>query len=80
VNWDVQKNVWDYIFSKDCCPVNFTETPLIVTEPYFNFPSIQEAMTEIFFEEYECTSLLRINGKDNMIVPSRIVMGYKWAF
>ncbi|KDR12327.1 actin-related protein 6 [Zootermopsis nevadensis] len=64
VNWDVQKNVWDYIFSKECCPVNFTEAPLIVTEPYFNFPSVQEAMTEIFFEEYECTSLLRINAGD----------------
>ncbi|XP_069686641.1 actin-related protein 6 isoform X2 [Periplaneta americana] len=64
VNWDVQKNVWDYIFSKECCPVNFIETPLIVTEPYFNFPSVQEAMTEIFFEEYECNYLLRINAGD----------------
>jgi len=35
---------------------------VIVTEPIFNFPSIQEAMTEIFFEEYECHSLLRINA------------------
>lgn len=68
MNWDVQKNVWDYIFSKECCPVNFTETPLIVTEPYFNFTSIQEAMTEIFFEEYECKSLLRINGKDKVTI------------
>uniref|UniRef100_A0A1B6G3R9 Actin-related protein 6 n=1 Tax=Cuerna arida TaxID=1464854 RepID=A0A1B6G3R9_9HEMI len=64
VNWDVQKNVWDYIFSKDCCYGNFSETPLIVTEPYFNFPSVQEAMSEIFFEEYECQSLLRINAGD----------------
>lgn len=62
VNWDIQKTIWDHIFGKDCCPVNFNETPLIVTEPYFNFPSVQEAMTEIFFEEYECQSLLRING------------------
>lgn len=64
VNWDIQKTIWDYMFGKDCCPVNFTETPLIVTEPYFNFPSIQEAMTEIFFEEYECQALLRINAGD----------------
>lgn len=64
VNWDTQKSVWDYIFSKDCCPVNFNETPLIVTEPLFNFASIQEAMTEMFFEEYECQSLLRINATD----------------
>ncbi|XP_075228741.1 actin-related protein 6 isoform X2 [Lycorma delicatula] len=62
VNWGVQKTVWDYIFSKECCPVNFAETPLIVTEPFFNFNSIQEAMNEIFFEEYECQSILRISG------------------
>ncbi|XP_046996293.1 actin-related protein 6 isoform X1 [Schistocerca americana] len=64
INWDVQKNVWDYIFSNECCPVNFSETPLVVTEPYLNFSSIQEAMTEIFFEEYECQALLRINAGD----------------
>ena len=60
-NWDVQKTVWDYIFSKDCCPVNLSHTSMVVTEPPFNFPSVQEAMAEIFFEEYEVASLLRIN-------------------
>lgn len=64
LNWDTQKTIWDYMFSKDCCSVNFNETPLIVTEPLFNFASIQEGMTEIFFEEYECQSLLRINSTD----------------
>lgn len=61
VNWDIQKTVWDYIFSKECCPVNLSQLSVVVTEPPFNFASIQEAMTEIFFEEYECHSLLRIN-------------------
>lgn len=64
INWDTQKTVWDYMFSKECCPVNFSDTPLIITEPLFNFSSIQEAITEIFFEEYDCTSLLRINATD----------------
>ncbi|XP_046425645.1 actin-related protein 6 [Neodiprion fabricii] len=62
INWDIQKTVWDYILSKECCPANLSQMPTIVTEPLFNFPSIQEAMTEIFFEEYECQSLLRINA------------------
>lgn len=62
VNWDVQKTVWDYIFSKECCPVNLNQLSVIATEPLFNFPTVQEAMTEIFFEEYECQSLLRINA------------------
>lgn len=38
--------------------------PVIVTEPQFNFPSIQEAMTEIFFEEYECDQYLRTTAAD----------------
>ncbi|XP_025422340.1 actin-related protein 6-like isoform X1 [Sipha flava] len=62
LNWDIQKTVWDYIFSKDCCKANFSEMPLIVTEPYFNFSTIQEGMTEIFFEEYEFQALLRTNA------------------
>lgn len=36
---------------------------MIVTEPYLNFTSTQEALSEIFFEEYEVDALLRINGK-----------------
>ncbi|XP_034935452.1 actin-related protein 6 isoform X2 [Chelonus insularis] len=71
VNWDIQKTVWDFLFSKDCCNVNLSEMPLIVTEPLFNFGPIQETMTEIFFEEYECQSLLLINS------PTLSYMNYK---
>lgn len=62
INWDVQKTIWDYIFSKECCSVNLNQTPVIFTEPPFNFPSNQEALEEIFFEEFDCHSLLRINA------------------
>lgn len=63
INWDIQKTVWDYIFSEEWCKADFYEMPLIATEPYFNFSSIQEGITEMFFEEYEFQSLLRTNGK-----------------
>lgn len=63
INWDVQKTVWDYMFGQDCCSVDFSN-PFIITEPQFNFSSIQEAITEIFFEEYECESLLRTTAAD----------------
>lgn len=62
-NWEVQKNVYDYIFSTEF-PVNFNETKLIITEPIFNFPSIQEAMVEIFFEEYDCCALAKTTAPD----------------
>lgn len=43
--------------------VDFNETNIIVTEPYFNFNSVQEAMNEIFFEEYAFKSVLKTNRK-----------------
>lgn len=62
-NWEVQKNVYDYIFSTEF-PINFSDTKLIITEPLFNFPIIQEAMIEIFFEEYDCCSLAKTTAPD----------------
>ncbi|KFM71067.1 Actin-related protein 6, partial [Stegodyphus mimosarum] len=61
VNWEVEKQVWDYIFGNDVYNVDFKETCLIVTEPYFNFLSMQESMTEILFEDYKFHSILRVN-------------------
>ncbi|XP_055373508.1 actin-related protein 6 isoform X2 [Condylostylus longicornis] len=59
VNYDVQKTVWDFMFSPDGVGINLAEKVLIVTEPQFNFESNQEAMTEIFFEEYEIEGIYR---------------------
>lgn len=42
--------------------VDFADTSIVITEPYFNFSSIQESMNEILFEEYQFQSALRING------------------
>lgn len=43
--------------------VDFADTSIVITEPYFNFSSIQESMNEILFEEYQFQSALRINGE-----------------
>ncbi|XP_019865925.2 actin-related protein 6 isoform X2 [Aethina tumida] len=60
--WDVQKPIWDYTFSKNVCPIN--DLPVIMTQPVFNFKSIQECMDELFFEEYEVSSMFRANPTD----------------
>lgn len=52
------------MFSSECCKVNFPETTLIITEPQFNFQSIQEAIIEIFFEEYECDLLSKTTSAE----------------
>ncbi|KAG9490571.1 hypothetical protein GDO78_006089 [Eleutherodactylus coqui] len=41
--------------------VDFVESNIIITEPYFNFSSIQESMNEILFEEYQFQAALRVN-------------------
>ncbi|KAL1517511.1 hypothetical protein ABEB36_001266 [Hypothenemus hampei] len=55
--WEVQKPVWDHVFSKNVCPIE--DNPVILTQPLFNFKSIQDCIDEIFFEEYEVTNLFR---------------------
>nr|KAF6493390.1 actin related protein 6 [Rousettus aegyptiacus] len=62
VNWDVQRQVWDYLFGKEMYQVDFLDTNVIITEPYFNFTSIQESMNEILFEEYQFQAVLRVNA------------------
>nr|KAG5711220.1 hypothetical protein BaRGS_004864 [Batillaria attramentaria] len=62
VNWDIERQVWDHMFGKDCCKVDFNETTLVVTEPCLNFQSIQEAMTEVLFEEYQFKAIYRCNA------------------
>lgn len=42
--------------------VDFADTSVVITEPYFNFTSIQESMNEILFEEYQFQAALRVNG------------------
>ena len=61
LNWDVQKTIWDYLFGKEKYNIGSKST-VVLTEPLLNFTSIQEATSEVFFEEYEVDSLLRING------------------
>lgn len=60
MNWDIQRQVWDYIFSEDCLHIKPQDVDLIFTEPMYNFPSIQDTINEIFFEEYRFKSVLRL--------------------
>lgn len=51
--------------------MDFNETGLVVTEPYFNFTSITEAMSEIFFEEYQFKSVFKCNRKLPLLLSYR---------
>ncbi|XP_063919057.1 actin-related protein 6 [Zophobas morio] len=75
--WDVQKPIWDFVFSKNVCPIN--NYPLIMTQPLFNFKSIQDCIDEIMFEEYEVSSMLRVNPTDLALLQYHHEIGAKPA-
>ena len=62
VNWDVQRQLLDYMFNKEALKGDVSDTNLIITEPQFNFTSIKECLDEILFEEYRFKSICRITA------------------
>ncbi|CAG8712241.1 4372_t:CDS:10 [Racocetra persica] len=58
-NWEVEKGVWDRIFSKDILDCDPQKTSLLITEPCFNLPNIQRTYDEMIFEVYEFQSYCR---------------------
>ncbi|THH32426.1 hypothetical protein EUX98_g1763 [Antrodiella citrinella] len=59
VDWDVQKAVWDGIFYGGKLGVETTDASLLITEPYFDLPKLQEMYDQFVFEEYEFKSYHR---------------------
>lgn len=61
LNWDTQREIWDYLINYKFKEMDTKETNLIITEPYFNFRALQNNTDEILFEEYGFKSILRTN-------------------
>ncbi|KAI1785539.1 actin-like protein Arp6 [Ganoderma leucocontextum] len=59
VDWDAQKAIWDGLFSTEVLAVNTSEASLLITEPYFDLPNIQDVYDQFMFEEYEFRSYFR---------------------
>ncbi|KAH7915450.1 actin-related protein Arp6 [Hygrophoropsis aurantiaca] len=59
IDWDAQKAVWDGLFSSEVLGISAAESSLLITEPYFNLPNIQEVYDQFVFEEYEFQSYYR---------------------
>ncbi|TFY68995.1 hypothetical protein EVJ58_g663 [Rhodofomes roseus] len=58
-DWDAEKAIWDGLFSHEVLAVNTAESSLLITEPYFNLPNIQDVYDQFVFEEYDFQSYYR---------------------
>ncbi|KAG6900146.1 hypothetical protein C0993_002295 [Termitomyces sp. T159_Od127] len=59
IDWDAQKAIWDGLFSSEVLSIDTTGSRLLITEPYFNLPNIQEVYDQFIFEEYEFQAYYR---------------------
>ncbi|SCV69178.1 BQ2448_2198 [Microbotryum intermedium] len=68
-NWDVEKQVWDRVFSNKGrgLPIDPSATRFVITEPIHNLPNVREHYDQILFEELEVSACLRIPGP--LLVP-----------
>ncbi|RDD41168.1 Actin-related protein 6 [Trichoplax sp. H2] len=55
IDWDLERQIWDYIFSKENLNLNveFQEHNIVITEPHFNFTPVRKSMAEVVFEEFQ---------------------------
>ncbi|GAA5812913.1 hypothetical protein MFLAVUS_006374 [Mucor flavus] len=58
VNWGIERSIWDRAY-KNVAQIEPKESRLLVTEPYFNLPMIQDSYDQVIFEEYEFASCYR---------------------
>lgn len=63
VNWEVQLQIWDYVFKNKMHLVpdgknRLSHIALIITEPVYNFTPIREYMLRYLFDEYGFGSIL----------------------
>ncbi|GJN93358.1 hypothetical protein Rhopal_006411-T1 [Rhodotorula paludigena] len=63
-NWEVEKTVWDRVFGHKGRGMQASpqDTNLVVTEPVFNLPNVQEHYDQMIFEDYDFASYLRCPG------------------
>lgn len=64
MNWEAQREIWDYEFfsPKSNLKCDPAETSLVLTEQPNNLPHLQKICDEMVFEDFGFNSYLRVAG------------------
>ncbi|KAI8056653.1 actin-like protein ARP6 [Syncephalis plumigaleata] len=68
VDWDVERMVWERLFSDNLLKCEPSNTWLWLTEPCLNLPNVQAAYDQVIFEEFEFDGCSRKTGKTSLPV------------
>ncbi|KAG2195863.1 hypothetical protein INT46_005544 [Mucor plumbeus] len=63
VNWGIERTIWDSLF-KNVTQIEPKDSRLLITEPCFNLPAIQDNYDQIVFEEFEFGACFRTIGPE----------------
>ncbi|KAG0001271.1 Actin- protein 6 [Entomortierella chlamydospora] len=61
-SWDVEKQVWDRLFTGKIIPCEPSATTLLISEPILNLPNIATTYDQLVFEEYGFHSYTRMSA------------------
>ncbi|KAK3847701.1 MAG: actin family [Linnemannia gamsii] len=61
-SWDVEKQVWDRLFTGKIVPCDPSSTTLLISEPILNLPNIAATYDQLVFEEYGFHSYTRMSA------------------
>ncbi|KAF9357318.1 Actin- protein 6 [Mortierella sp. AD094] len=61
-SWDVEKQVWDRLFTGKIIPCEPSATTLLISEPILNLPNIATTYDQLVFEEYGFQSYTRMSA------------------
>ncbi|KAF9902946.1 Actin- protein 6 [Linnemannia zychae] len=61
-SWDVEKQVWDRLFTGKIVPCDPSATTLLISEPILNLPNIAATYDQLVFEEYGFNSYTRMSA------------------
>ncbi|VDM25618.1 unnamed protein product [Toxocara canis] len=77
VNWDVEQKVWNRVLGKDVLDVCFNDTRLVLTDPIYNVPAIEDLSDEILFEQYRFHSVAKTSASSLIAIADTVSLEYR---
>lgn len=77
VNWDVEQKVWSRVLGKSVMDVVFEETRLVLTDPIYNVPAIEDLSDEILFEHYSFHSVAKASASSLIAIADTVSSEYR---
>uniref|UniRef100_A0A0K0FIC1 Actin-like protein (inferred by orthology to a C. elegans protein) n=1 Tax=Strongyloides venezuelensis TaxID=75913 RepID=A0A0K0FIC1_STRVS len=70
VNWDVEFQVWEQMFSANCFNLSLCDTDLVLTDPNCNIPAVKDCSYEVVYEYFGFNGLYKTSSSGLVALDS----------